>query len=322
MKDIKISIQPYSEKYLPDMVKLFTYQYKNLLHNSHGMPHKYLDLKINHQMIEWLFENYEGVVTLRDDQLIGYLGGMIVPHFKSSHTGIYTPEWGHALMDGEANHMYDQMLNELSKHWGEVHYAVHSIAFLKQQQATINQMFWNGYGMFLIDAVRPVFADEPSFSYQIREANVYDWDQLVDLIEANHHYLTNYPTYSLLDLNKCIEELEEDLQDPHVHLWVVEIRKELVGFIKTVEDSKESCNIVRDRKTLMIESVFVKEEHRKQGIGKAMLRHINDWAYEEKFERLSVNFESANKDARKFLLNYFEPICYTLIRYLDDRLLD
>jgi GNAT superfamily N-acetyltransferase len=61
-------------------------------------------------------------------------------------------------------------------------------------------------------------------------------------------------------------------------------------------------------------------EARHTGVGTALLSRVIDWARSAGFERLAVDFETANVLARRFWLRAFSPICLSLERHLDDRL--
>ena len=95
-------------------------------------------------------------------------------------------------------------------------------------------------------------AQYTSGKYEIRMANVYDWNALIALVQDYGDMARSYPLCLNLHPEQLVEELEEDLQDPLTTLWVAERNRKIVGILKTTEACKESCTIVRDRKTLGI----------------------------------------------------------------------
>ena len=80
------------------------------------------------------------------------------------------------------------------------------------------------------------------------------------------------------------------------------------------------CEIVQDEKTVSIVSAFTKEEARGRGIATALLNRSLEWAQEERYERCAVDFEPMNSLAARFWLRYFEPVCYSLMRRIDERI--
>jgi GNAT superfamily N-acetyltransferase len=71
-----------------------------------------------------------------------------------------------------------------------------------------------------------------------------------------------------------------------------------------------------------IGGAFTAPEARRSGIGMALLSGVVDWARADGFERVSVDFETANMLARRFWLRSFTAVCLSFERHLDDRLVD
>ena len=80
-----------------------------------------------------------------------------------------------------------------------------------------------------------------------------------------------------------------------------------------------ACYIIRDEKTTSITSAFTRESERNKGIATALLNHSLNWARSVGYERCAVDFESQNIPATHFWLRHFQPVCYSLIRYVDER---
>lgn len=319
----EVTIRKVKDEDIPAMVRLFTSQYRHHVMENPILPHRYLDLAVNEEMIRWLFENYDGVVALVDEEVVGYMGGIIVPHFKGTGTGIYTPEWGHCVDSRYIPHLYDFLLYHLDQYWRDIPYYRHGISFLGEQNHVMKHFFMSGYGLSVVDGLVPTSeAQYTSGKYEIRMANVYDWNALIALVQDYGDMARSYPLYLNLHPEQLVEELEEDLQDPLTTLWVAERNRKIVGILKTTEACKESCTIVRDRKTLGIGLLVVHPSLRRMGIGTDLLKHIIRWANQRGFERVTYAIETANVAGRNFFFKYFSPVCFTLIRYFDDRVME
>lgn len=306
-----------------EMVRLFTSHYREFVQTNPLLPHRYLEIKTNEQMIHWLFDNYGGVVAYQNDTLVGYLGGIIVPHFKGTNTGIYTPEWGHCVHPKVSSSLYEELLKHMDEEWKLIPYYRHAISFLGNDQERIKRFFWGGYGMSMIDGLAEAKGGLlTSGKYEFRPAHVYDWDALVELIQTYGNVVRSYPAYVNFNVERAIEELENDLVDPSVQLWVAEQNKRIFGLIKTMEDCKESCTIVRDRKTLGIGMLVVIPTMLRQGIGTDLVKHVIRWANEHRFERVTYALDATNVPGRTLFLKYFQPTCYTVMRYFDDRVIE
>jgi len=316
MKEIKIV--NYETKYLNDMSNLFILNYKNLLLLNPLMPKKYLlDEEITPRL-KRIAEKYPCVVALKDNSVVGYLSGIIIPEFKSSNVGVYTPEWAHAF---ESIEIYNLMFKEISSEWDKKHYSGHAITFLANLRPLVNQMFWNGYGMFVIDVIRNVDLVETSANEQleIREANSEDISNILPLLKEHNDYMGSSPTYLLSSNENLLSEIKEYIADDNKKIMIALIDKEIVGLMKTVYDGDDASTVVRDEKTLSLSSTHVKKGFRGLGIAKHLLNKVITIAKDLECERVSVDFESANIEARNFWLNHFDIVCYSVIRYFDDR---
>ncbi len=79
------------------------------------MPSKYEQPESVINKISWIKENHYGVVAIKNNEIIGYLTGIIIPEFKCSKTGVYCPEWGHSTIVENRQLIYNEMYKEISK---------------------------------------------------------------------------------------------------------------------------------------------------------------------------------------------------------------
>jgi GNAT superfamily N-acetyltransferase len=65
---------------------------------------------------------------------------------------------------------------------------------------------------------------------------------------------------------------------------------------------------------------FTKASARSKGVATALLNRSLEWARSQGYERCAVDFETMNFLASRFWLKWFEPVCYSLVRCVDERL--
>jgi len=70
-------------------------------------------------------------------------------------------------------------------------------------------------------------------------------------------------------------------------------------------------------RTAEIKNAFVKPHIRGRGIGKSLLQGAVDWSAEHGYERLFVEFETANCFGGNFWRRHFTPYLYFSMRYVD-----
>lgn len=56
-------------------------------------------------------------------------------------------------------------------------------------------------------------------------------------------------------------------------------------------------------KQIELDNVVISSKYRSQGIGKALMNHIEQWAINNKFETIELNAYVKNHEAHKFYLN-------------------
>jgi len=83
--------------------------------------------------------------------------------------------------------------------------------------------------------------------------------------------------------------------------------------------SLDACAIIRDEKTTSVIRAFTKESVRGRGIAAALLNRSLDWAHLKGYERCAVDFEPMNVLAARFWMRHFEPVCFSLVRHVDQR---
>ena len=82
------------------------------------------------------------------------------------------------------------------------------------------------------------------------------------------------------------------------------------------------CTIIVDEETTSIYSAFTKEKARRGGIATALLDHALKSARDSGCERCAVSFEPMNLLGARFWLKYFKPVCLSVVRHIDNRLVE
>lgn len=100
---------------------------------------------------------------------------------------------------------------------------------------------------------------------------------------------------------KCVisDFHEEILNKSHVFAYYVKDKGECIGYIFAY--LKSPYNDVIKTNVIMLESLFIKEEYRKQGVGKTLIEMLEKWA-QERFNNYVIEIVclSNNTEALKF----------------------
>ncbi|GAH27730.1 unnamed protein product, partial [marine sediment metagenome] len=77
-----------------------------------------------------------------------------------------------------------------------------------------------------------------------------------------------------------------------------------------------------DEKTTSIYGAFTMKNMRGSGIATALLNHALEFARVAEYERCAVDFEPMNLAGSRFWLKHFKPVCLSLFRQIDLRVID
>ena len=106
---------------------------------------------------------------------------------------------------------------------------------------------------------------------------------------------------------------------PAKHVNLEGDRRSVICSSSMIRDLLETGRIA-DAKTANITKAFTNECCRNRGIATALLNHVLDWARSKDYERCAVGFEPQNISASRFWLKYFQPVCCSMIRHVDERI--
>jgi len=315
-----IKIESLEESHLDQAMDLFIQNYKELLIKHPMVPLKYTERENIIGLLKQIIKIGYGVVAVLDESIVGFLTCELCMELKSSNKGVYIPEWGHAAIEEDRQEIYQIMYESISLKWQEDACVSSCITCLEHNKDIVDALFMNGYGMLVIDAVRkPTTIENCLVNAKVRKASSKDVINIENLIKEHKEYMAKAPICLNTDGGETSGNIEEWLVDDEITLWVAEYDGEIVGIMKTVINGENACTIVQDKDTVSIHIAHITDKARGLGIGKVLLDQMNEWTISNGYKRISVDFESMNMSARRFWLKHFEPVCYSLIRYFDDR---
>lgn len=258
-----------------------------------------------------------GVVAVENGRLLGYLAWYLVPHFRDTfRRGAYVPEWGHAVMDEGKMSVYQALYRAAAGQWAAAGCQVHAITLLAHDREAEQAWFWHGFGLTVVDAVRPVrpLDSLAQTTLHIRQAAIEDAAAFT-ILDAEHWQHYSLPPI-LMTARTGLDEAGNIafLSRPKNSVWLACDGAHLAGFIRCDVENFDGVAIVESDRTVAITGAYVRPAYRGQRAATALLdaalRH-----YEAlDFSCCALNFESLNPEATAFWLNYFEPVCHSLLR--------
>ena len=316
---MSIKIVPFDDDHLESAASMASARYRGERKVAPHLPGRFENPEHIVPLLQDLGQGAPGVAAVRDGVMAGFLLS-----YMSVFGGVrttYCPDFGHAADEAGQRDIYRQMYGDLARVWLAHGCFAHGITFFAHEQAAMDAWFSVGFGLNVVDAMRDIDAGEVSeAAVEIRRMAAEDVDVVTPLMMSLRRHLAGSPVFLPLIIEEWRADLAEWLCDPANALWLAFLGGEPVGLIR-MEPSEFQVLPVSEKTTVAITGAFTKQEIRGQGIGTALLDHGLDWARSVGYKQCSVDFESANIPSSWFWLGKgFGPVCYSLIRRVDDRL--
>ncbi len=312
-----MELQSLTPQHLSAAAELFVDNFSRLRQSVPVLPTGLEDAERIASKINWLLEAQPGVVALEGGRLVGYMSCMILDNFRDAgRRAAYCPEWAHAVAAPYQAAVYRRMYRHLAAHWTAQGCQVHAITLLAGDQDTLQTWFWNGFGMAVVDAVRPMHPLEGEHKTQlcIRQAGISDADVLATLDSEHVCYYTQSPVFMALRESQTAEEFHQFLAKSNNSVWLALDGDLPVGFLRLNGYEFEASDAIASPETVHITGAFLQPPYRGRGGNSAMLDAALRYHAGQGKSCCAVDFEAFNPDATAFWLRYFQPVCLSLMR--------
>jgi ribosomal protein S18 acetylase RimI-like enzyme len=255
--------------------------------------------------------------TLAGDQLIGYLCWWQSTDFRrTGRRGAYVPEWGHAARPDRAAEIYRALYRAAATEWAAAANQVHAISLLATDEPAREAWFWNGFGLLVVDAARPV-APLPApiaTPLTIRAATPADAPAIAAL-DAEHvrHYAAP-PIHMAPATADTPDFFRAFLAQPKNSIWLALDRDTPAGFMRFTGQEFDAVAILDTDAAAFCDGLYVRPAYRGRRAAPAMLAAALDHYARLGLTALYTNFESFNPEAAAFWPRHFHPVCYSLLR--------
>ncbi|HUT60868.1 MAG TPA: GNAT family N-acetyltransferase [Phycisphaerae bacterium] len=309
-----------NEKHLQDAAAMVTSAYRAEGRRVPSLPPRYEQVEEVLKPLAHLAGKARGVAAINRGRLAGFLLGMVIGEFRGKRAA-YAPEYAHAVRGSRRVRLYQRMYAKLARRWLADGCCVHVITLPAHDRQGIDTWFRLGFGMTGGDAMRDLSAVEGSApDAQIRRATAADVEAAMALNDALRQHMAAPPTFLLTSDEKDRDSHARWLADPAKALWLAYRGGEPVSCIGIGPANRSAAYVIRDPGTASILRAFTRPDVRGRGLGTALLGCAIDWARLAGYERCAVDYEPQNPPGASFWLRHFEPVCYSLMRYVDERI--
>jgi GNAT superfamily N-acetyltransferase len=313
-------IIPFRGEHIVDAAELFTAGLQRLRRTIPALPAVMTDRGEVEARLDRFFSSHMGLAALDGDRLVGYLGWVIVDQFRgTTDRAAYCPVEAHAAIGRERMSVYLDLYSQASWQWKEEGCSTLALSFLAEDQDAQDFWFWNGFGLAVIDAIRPidnVEIHQPA-NIEIRQA-CEDDAELIAVFEQEASKYYAEPPSSMVPLPPDdAEACRQFLADSVNTIWLAYNSGKAVGYMRFQARGSGTAVIVESNTNIAITAAYVRRQYRGMGASSAMLKaglgHYRSTGYKS----CSVDYESFNPKAFAFWKRYFDPVCYSVIRHLE-----
>jgi GNAT superfamily N-acetyltransferase len=309
-----IEILDLREVDLDDAARLVCDRYRSLRRQEPLLPERYENFEAFLPGLARLVEAAPGVAATEAGRLAGFMTGYLLPEFLGVPSA-YSPEWANGTVVEDSRRIYEEMYAHLSARWVERGYFTHALTMFAHDRVGLETFQWLAFGYAGVDGLRELSAlESDQAQVAVRRAGEGDYAVVEQLLAALENHIAAAPVFWPHEL----EDSRSWLGDPHNAMWLAVQDGEILGCLGIGPANREACTIIRDEGTASIISAYTREDARSRGVAAALLDQALSWAREQGFTRCAVDFEAMNSLARRFWLKWFRPVCYSLIRSLNE----
>jgi GNAT superfamily N-acetyltransferase len=317
-----LDIVPLNKTHLEAATTLVVSRYVNLRQQVPLLPQRYQEsANILPLLRNIIGAGSPGVAAIRDGRLVGFLKAWLMPGFRGKRS-VYSPEWGNGADLGDSRYIYEEMYQRIAADWIADGYVAHYISVFPNDQNAVKAWHWLGFGMLGVDALRGLRPVEGArIQVDIQAAGLGNLEEVMALQDGLRQYMKGSSAFFIPE-KLSRDYFESWIQDPDRVIWMAYVDGEPVAFLRMGPANDDVARIIVDEKTTSIYGAFTVEKMRGKDIGTALLDHALGVARGAGYERCAVDFETMNLLGVRFWLGRgFQPVCLSLLRYVDERLL-
>jgi len=309
---------------IEEIAKIISDNYKKAKLTLPLLSENFENAEMHVKMLERYIDSDEFIIAVDGEKVAGFISGFSINNFKGTAKGVLSIPALHGIAEGyDKDYLYPELYRRACQMWVNSECYTHGVMVYVNDKDTIDTWMLNGFGMLVIDAVRPleiITLPKIEDNIVIRKAEEADLHQLAALFQGLDSHLASPPIYLYNHRSEnYVDKYSEWLKIEGNLLWVAELDKKIIGFIKT-NTTEINMDELQDGATMGVSGAYVLPEYRGNHIMARLLNVATEWAIESGIKRCATDFETTNIEGRRFWLKHFTPYCYSMIRRVDERI--
>lgn len=317
-----MQIEQLRENHWEDAAALVAAGVQRLRQKVGILPQQYEDPAAILPRLAELAPHAPGVAAVAQGRLAGFLCTMSLATFKGKRAA-FSPAWANAAAPEDARRIYQEMYAALAPQWLTSGCFVHAVQLLAHEQAGRDGLYWLGFGLNNVDAIRDLAplppAGTPQQNLTIRRATAEDVDAVVELGAALQRHLADSPIYLPFIERALPADHREWLAQEGHRQWLAFRGDQPIAELRCEPTNDTALAMAADPGTVFITSAYTIPSARNTGVAGALLNELLAEVRDAGFVRCATDFESANLPGARFWLRHFQPTAYAVVRYVDER---
>jgi GNAT superfamily N-acetyltransferase len=313
---MSLTLEPLNSAHLAAAAELVSRRCQALRQQVPSLPAVYEAAETWRPLLSQMIQVTSGIAAMNDGQLAGFLGAWQLAAFRGRPT-TFSPEWANAAQADGARRILETMYTYLAGRWRDQGYTNHILSVLAHGRHELE--IWNGlgFGQMAIDALRdlrPAAGGSPAA--EIRRAGPAQLAEVLRLSEALRQHIAGSPIF-LQGQARDAGYYEPWLKEPDRAIWLAYLESRAAAFLQQGPANGDVCEVIVDAGTSSIYGAYTVPQARGQDIATHLLNQGVQWAQEQGYQRLAVDFEPMNHWATRFWLRHFQPVVVSMNRRLD-----
>jgi GNAT superfamily N-acetyltransferase len=264
-----------------------------------------------------------GVAAFDGDTMVGFLCSYkpFDNAFRSTYAkGIFSPMGGNAAISENRAKIYAAMYQAAGEKWVSAGAVSHGVCLFAHDKKAQEQFYQYGFGLRCVDAVRPVelIDGNPCVDYHFMELGeddcsaVYPLEMMLDAHQRTSPYFMNRPSAAF--------EYFKNHYLNDSRYFGVKYKDELCAFLSVTEVGETFIAAGENYKHIC--GAYCTPEHRGKGVYQNLLNFVIATLKNEGITCIGTDFESFNPAGAGFWLKYFTPYTHSVVRRIDERILE
>ena len=311
------TLVPLTKEYLEPAIELFIENYKCEQEKSPLLPSRVIAEP------EWILRELEnrltnpGVAVIEHNHLLAYM----VTGFRFPWKGqqaVLVPEYCHSAVVNRKQELYQQMYMYLAQEWIHNHIHLQMIGHFAHDTILQETVYQLGFGAILAEQLRDCSTLNERHNAEIREEK--DVRKLIGIQIEHNRYYSKAPIFirKPTESHEVLADLEAHVRQGNVFFVYYEQQEPRAYMIVGNSAIDGEGFLLQHTNTAQIKSAYAQPDSRGKGIGKALLQRVIQWSQHQSYERVFVEYETANFYGGIFWCKYFTPYVYFSMRYIDN----